>query len=177
MLIVEHNPKWAFQFEKIKEKYLEALKNIDVQIEHIGGTSVPLLAAKNIIDIDIIFMKEADFESIKQRLEVIGYIHKGNQGIAGREVFKRNGLENDEILDNIPHHLYLCKHESTELQRHILFRNYLKANETARNFYQNLKQSIALEANNDRKRYTEIKEIKAKSFIDFVIELAKKYYE
>ena len=173
MLIETYNPEWVNQFERIKEKLLSGLSDIDVNIEHVGSTSVPNLAAKPIIDIDIVYNKFADFEGIKKSLEWLGYFHNGNQDIEGREVFKRTRTNYDEILDRISHHLYVCKNDCAELQRHILFRDYLRKHEVARNFYQNLKYQIAEEANNDRKRYAAIKELKANAFINYIIELSK----
>jgi GrpB-like predicted nucleotidyltransferase (UPF0157 family) len=149
------------------------LIEIDVNIEHIGSTSVPNLAAKSIIDIDIIYYQVADFECIKNNLESFGYYHNGNQGIEGREVFKRNANQDDEILDKISHHLYVCKNDCEELHRHIFSRDYLRKNEIAREFYQHLKYQIAEEANQDRKLYAQLKQMKVNSFINYIIELAK----
>jgi GrpB-like predicted nucleotidyltransferase (UPF0157 family) len=173
MVIEKYNLEWVNQFEKIKGKLSQFLMGINVKIEHIGSTSVPQLDAKPIIDIDIIYYQVADFECIKNSLESFGYYHNGNQGIEGREVFKRNINQNDEILDKIPHHLYACKSDCEELHRHILSRDYLRKNEIAREFYQNLKYQIAEEANQDRKLYAHLKQLKANSFIDYIIELSR----
>ncbi|MCU0326795.1 MAG: GrpB family protein [Spirosomaceae bacterium] len=173
ILIEEYNPEWVIQFEKIKEKLAKALLGINVEIEHIGSTSIQNLAAKPIIDVDIVYFDNSDFGDIKKGLESLGYFHNGNQGIEGREVFKRTG--NDEILDRITHHLYVCKADSEELRRHIAFRNYLQKHEVARSFYQSLKYKIAEEANQNKKLYAEMKELKAKSFIDYIIEVSSIY--
>lgn len=173
MLIVQYNPDWVNQFEKIREKLSKSLTGITINIEHIGSTSIPTLAAKPIVDIDIIYKESSDFEHIKKNLEWLGYFHNGNQDVDGREVFKIRNVNDDGFLDKIPHHLYVCKYDCGELQRHLLFRDYLRKNEVARNFYQNLKYQIADEANNDKKLYANIKEIKANSFINYIIELSK----
>lgn len=173
MLIVKYNPEWITHFEKIKIKLWNALNSINVEIEHVGSTSVPNLDAKPIIDIDIIYKRSSDFQVIKKNIESLGYFHNGNQDIEGREVFKRNGMGKDEVLDKITHHLYVCQHDCWELQRHILFRDYLRKHEIARNFYLNLKYQIAEETKQDKKLYANKKQMKANSFIDFVIELSK----
>jgi GrpB-like predicted nucleotidyltransferase (UPF0157 family) len=173
MLIQEYNPDWILHFQKIKEKLSQSLFGIDVNIEHVGSTSVPKLAAKPIIDIDIIYYQVADFERIKNNLESFGYYHNGNQDIEGRDVFKRNAKQDDEILDKISHHLYVCKNDCEELHRHIFSRDYLRKNEIAREFYQHLKYQIAEEANQDRKLYAHLKQLKANSFINYIIELSK----
>ncbi len=173
MLLEIYKPEWANQFGQIKEKLLLGLSGINVNIEHIGSTAVIGLAAKPIIDIDIIYKESLDFEYIKQNLQLLGYFHNGNQGVEGREVFKRNGMNDDEVLDKISHHLYVCKQGCDELQRHLLFRDYLRKHDIARNFYQKIKYQIAEETNNDRKLYANLKEIKVNSFINYIIELSK----
>ena len=69
--------------------------------------------------------------------------------------------------------MYVCQFGCVELNRHILFRNYLIQHEIARNFYENLKRQIAKEANEDKKLYANLKETKANSFIDYIVELSK----
>ncbi|RZK70281.1 MAG: GrpB family protein [Pedobacter sp.] len=144
-----------------------------ISIEHVGSTAVPALAAKPIIDIDIIYNEVSDFEQIKKSLEAIGYDHNGDQGIVGREVFKRTGQQKDAVLDRITHHLYACQYNCPELHRHLLFRDYLRKNKEARNYYQQLKYEIAEEANQDKKVYASLKELKANSFINYIITLSK----
>jgi GrpB-like predicted nucleotidyltransferase (UPF0157 family) len=170
MLITAYDPGWINDFLTLKKLLEEALKNLSFSIEHIGSTAVPQLAAKPIIDIDIVYKKDTSFDVIKERLENIGYYHNGNQGIPQREVFKRSTItEKHEILDGIKHHLYVCPADSEELQRHILFRNYLIANEEARIQYQNLKYNIARQANQDKKKYAALKESEARTFINSII--------
>lgn len=173
MLITEYSAAWVTHFEQISEKLLGVLAGVCVKIEHIGSTAVPGLAAKPIIDIDIVYNETADFENIRKKLSCYGYDYNGNQGVVGRDVFKRTGKTQDDLLDSIPHHLYVCRYDSAELHRHILFRDYLRKHETARTFYQQLKYELAQEANDDSKRYAASKELKASSFISFIIELAR----
>lgn len=174
MLIQAYKTHWVADFDAIKKILHEALANLNISIEHVGSTSIPQLAAKSIIDIDIVFGEEVEFEQIKTRLEQIGYHHNGNQGIHDREVFKRSKMAvPHEVLDFTPHHLYACPVDSEELSRHILFRNYLLAHEEARIQYQNLKYELAEEAHQDRKKYAELKEIKARAFIHSILDKAK----
>jgi GrpB-like predicted nucleotidyltransferase (UPF0157 family) len=173
MLLQPYTSQWADDFEKIKNVLDQEISHYILDIQHVGSTSVPNLASKPIIDIDIIYRKNADFENIKNGLQKLGYFHNGNQGIEGREVFKRNGKQTHEILDNITHHLYVCKHDAVELQRHILFRDYLRKDELTRNYYEKLKYEIAVETNQHKSDYAALKQLKANPFIDYVIELEK----
>lgn len=172
MLIQEYQSSWADDFQKIKNEIQKALTHLHITIEHVGSTAVPHLAAKSIIDIDIVFDKNVLFDDIKEGLENIGYYHNGNQGIVDREVFKRNHIVSNSILDSVTHHLYVCPTHSQELKRHLLFRDYLIANEKERIEYQNLKYQIAQEANQDKKLYAQLKEVKAKDFIADILKKA-----
>jgi GrpB-like predicted nucleotidyltransferase (UPF0157 family) len=173
MLILEYDPQWPINFEKIKSELTLFLIDLPIQIEHVGSTSIPDCAAKGIIDIDIIYSDEVDFIAIKEALTNNGYYHNGDQGIQGREVFKRNGERHSEALDNITHHLYVCKWDNVELLRHLHFRDYLRKNEVDRDFYVSQKRKIAQEANQDKSAYAELKQLKINSFIDYVIELER----
>jgi GrpB-like predicted nucleotidyltransferase (UPF0157 family) len=176
MILHKYNPSWIHDFNKVKEKIVGALWPIKVSILHVGSTSVPGLSSKPIIDIDLVYYSNIGFEEIKNGLEKIGYFHNGNQGIDNRDVFKRKkGINLDNILDVINHHLYACPEGSKELERHLLFRNYLISNTNARLQYQNIKIQLAKEAGQDRKVYAELKELEAKEFINDCILKAKTF--
>lgn len=169
MLIKEYDLSWKDDFNALKSALERALKDLKISIEHVGSTAVEGLAAKPIIDIDIVYESEAEFKTIKSRLENAGYYHNGDQGIAGREVFKRRiSMLKNTVSSKIKHHLYVCHSGSTELNRHLVFRDVLRNNETARNQYQALKYQIATEANQDQKVYAKLKEENAKGFIESV---------
>jgi GrpB-like predicted nucleotidyltransferase (UPF0157 family) len=55
MLRQEYQTSWPFEFEQLKNKILTPIKHLPVQLEHVGSTSVPGLAAKPIIDMDLVF--------------------------------------------------------------------------------------------------------------------------
>jgi GrpB-like predicted nucleotidyltransferase (UPF0157 family) len=177
MLIQLYTSQWADDFEKIKKTLNQKISNYAIDIQHVGSTAVPNLAAKPIIDIDVIYRENDNFKSIKKALEQLGYYHNGNQGIEGREVFKRITKQEHEILDNVKHHLYVCKAGCLELERHILFRDYLRKDELTRKYYHQLKLELAAETGNDKTKYAALKQLKANPFINYVIELEKQQRE
>jgi GrpB-like predicted nucleotidyltransferase (UPF0157 family) len=174
MLIEKYKSNWVKDFTDIKREIHNGLNKLEYSIEHVGSTSVPNLDSKPIIDIDVIYYKQTDFEKIKCELEKMGYYHNGNQGIEDRDVFKRNGLLTNEILDAVKHHLYVCPNNSKALERHILTRNFLRKNEWARIKYQQMKYELADKANQDRKVYALLKELNVNDFIDSIIEKEKR---
>ena len=48
---------------------------MQLQIEHVGSTSVKGLAAKPVIDIDIVILDYSVLEEVVRRLNKIGYEH------------------------------------------------------------------------------------------------------
>ena len=66
------------------------LGNYAIAIEHVGSTSVKGLAAKPVIDIDIVILDYSVLEEVVRRLSKIGYEHEGNLGIKGREAVRRH---------------------------------------------------------------------------------------
>ena len=174
MLIKKYTPNWVRDFQNLKSEINDGLIGLEYMIEHVGSTSVPNLDSKPIIDIDIIYVDELEFQKINSRLIEIGYYHNGNQGIENREVFKRTGQLANKILDRITHHLYVCPVHSKALERHILSRNYLRKNDWAKLKYQEMKYELAEKANQDKKLYAKLKELHINAFINLIIEKEKK---
>ena len=138
MVVLPYDEAWKEDFEDIKAELMPALDGLVLSIEHVGSTSVPGLAAKPIIDIDVVIEDEAVFEKVKTALESIGYCHEGNLGIPGREAFQYDGKEH---LRN--HHLYVCSKEAAELKRHLSFRDYLLTHPEAVKEYSRVKEEGA----------------------------------
>ena len=172
MVIEQYNEDWIKHFNQVKNILENNLTKI-IKIEHVGSTAIIGMCAKPIIDIDIV-IKNNDFEKTKEELELIGYSYEGNLGIIGREAFSRKNIIKNEILDKINHNLYLCA-EDNELERHILFRDYLNKHYNAKMEYNEIKKAIIEKyGNEDRNKYVTIKETEYKWFFEKIIEEAKK---
>jgi len=173
MVIEEYNENWINQYNQIKNIIEDNLSKI-FKIEHIGSTSITGMLAKPIIDIDVVIESITDFEKTKIELEIIGYLYEGNLGIIGREAFRRNNLQKNEILDRINHNLYVCTKDNEELKRHILFRDYLNKHNEVKIEYNNIKKAIIKKyGNEDREKYVEIKETEYKWFFEEVLKKAE----
>lgn len=59
------------------------------------------------------------------------------------------------------------------MERHILSREFLRKNDWARLEYQQIKYKLAENADQDRKRYADLKELNANDFLDAIIEQEK----
>lgn len=146
VVIVEYDPAWPGLFNTLKSSIELALGEVALSIEHVGSTSVPGLAAKPIIDMDVVVRAE-DLSHAIALLATIGYIHDGDGGIPGRERFRPpTGLAK--------HHLYICAEDNAELLRHILFRDYLRAHPESAAEYGMLKKCLAAAYGDDREGYS-----------------------
>ena len=148
-------------FESFREVYQRAFGELAIAIEHVGSTSVPGLAAKPIIDIDVVIPSRDDLPSAVMRLALLGYRHEGDIGVPGREAFGRDGDEEiprDGSGRRWPaHHLYVCAMDSKELERHLTFRDWLRSNPAVAADYGALKRRLADACRDDRDAYTEAK--------------------
>jgi GrpB-like predicted nucleotidyltransferase (UPF0157 family) len=176
LLLQKYDPQWKTMFHEIKEIFEKELNGLIKSVEHIGSTSVPGLAAKPIIDIDIVVKDSTNLSDIILLLEQIGYEHIGDKGIPGRESFKRSFVTPAHPrLDSIGHHLYVCSEKNVELERHLKFRDFLRANDRARLEYQKLKLILAEETNQNHNMYASLKEVRASDFIESIINNSVNY--
>ncbi|MBQ2775699.1 MAG: GrpB family protein [Clostridia bacterium] len=138
VIVEPYNSKWKTEFEDIKQEIEKELKDLIIDVEHVGSTAVEGLSAKPIIDIDIIIKDYSVFSEVVNRLKSIGYEHEGDLGIKDREAFCYNDKPHLQ-----KHHLYVCPQNSDELRRHIVFRDYLRSNTKAVERYSKIKEEAA----------------------------------
>jgi GrpB-like predicted nucleotidyltransferase (UPF0157 family) len=150
ILIQDYDPAWPAAFSKLAARVTAALGSLPFAVEHIGSTAVPGLAAKPVIDLDVVLSSPADLPEAIRLLARIGYIHEGDLGIAGREAFLSPSGESR-------HHLYVLAAGTHELRRHLAFRDALRADSDLRDQYSALKRSLAKACGNDRSSYTQAK--------------------
>ena len=149
------------EFRRLRSVYLEAGAEAISRVEHIGSTAIPGMIAKPILDIDIVISSMADFEKMTAVLEYLGYRHRGDLGIAGRESFKAIHHEAPhfgETRNWMRHNVYVCPEGSPELERHIAFRNALRINREYRFEYVSIKRDIEMRSGGSRRKYLELKE-------------------
>ena len=158
--VVDYRPEWINEFQSYSRQLKPVLEGLAIGIEHIGSTSVVGLAAKPIIDIDIIISSRVVLGRVLQKLATIGYRHVGNEGVPGREAFAWPGERR--------HHLYVCAVNAQNLHNHLLFRDYLREHSEIADDYGRLKKKLAHRYRQDADAYCEAKT----EFIQRTIETA-----
>lgn len=171
ILIENYSPQWAETFQQLKTVYLTNLGNLVSDIQHVGSTSVVGLAAKPIIDIDIIIDDPQKLDAVIEKLAVLGYEHRGDLGIKDREAFKRSSEQTPfdgsfRIWEK--HHLYVCLLGSISLNNHLAFRDFLRNHADKAKEYGSLKKNLAQKYPFDIDLYVDGKT----SFIINILQLA-----
>lgn len=144
--IVPYSALWAAQFEALKEVYTMCLGDSILAVEHVGSTSVPGLAAKPVLDIDLVVADEEKLQLVIPQLEQLGYIYRGDLGIKDRYAF---GMTSTAVPDTglqttwPGHHLYCCLSNSVSLKNHLLLRDALRRDTQLRDEYGMIKQALA----------------------------------
>ena len=119
-------------------------------MEHVGSTAVPGLAAKPVIDIDVVVRSPEDVLASIERLCALGYKHEGDKGIPGREAFLWPA-------GAVRHHIYVVVAGSAPQVDHLHFRDHLRAHPDTAAEYAAVKRELARRHANDRVAYTDAK--------------------
>ena len=133
--VVDWSPAWAEQFEAVAAVLREALHDVaSARVEHVGSTSVPGLAAKPILDIDVV-VHAREVSAAVAALESVGYVHRGDLGVTGREAFF--------APDEPRRHVYVCTAGTTNVRNHLAVRDVLRARDDLRDAYAAVKLALA----------------------------------
>ncbi|MCQ4088399.1 GrpB family protein [Saccharibacillus sp. JS10] len=158
VVIEPYNEEWQKAFHTLESILSTKLGALALRIEHVGSTSVPNLAAKPIIDIDVVIESTEQLPQVIEKLNALGYIHEGNLGIKSREAFARKDAYVPYSHDGdmkYEHHLYVCDLESSELKKHLKFRDLLREHPSLVEEYSTLKSDLSAAFRNDRQAYTQ----------------------
>ncbi len=167
IIIEEYNKEWTNWFKEIRNIIKSGLDALTISIEHVGSTSIEGLAAKPIIDIDVV-VHQKDFSKVKSKFSGLGYIHQGDLGIPGREAFDLIDAKKKDLLPD--HHLYVCDKDNPELKRHIAFRDYLRNNPLYIKKYEKIKKDAAKRHPFDIDSYIKCKN----AFIEKILNIVEK---
>jgi GrpB-like predicted nucleotidyltransferase (UPF0157 family) len=151
IVVVDYDPAWPETFEQLAGPAREALADLGAEVEHVGSTAVPGLAAKPIVDIDVAFPSAAEVPAAIERLRGLGYVYQGDKGVPGRDAFLWPP-------GSVRHHLYVVISGNEPHTAHVTFRDRLRADPETAARYAALKRELAERHHPDRIAYTEGKD-------------------
>ena len=137
--IADPDPDWPVVYNRLVRRIRQALGWRALQLDHVGSTSVPGLAAKPIIDIDLTVADPDREQDYVPLLERVGF------QLVIREPwwYGHRALTADEPRCN----LHVFGFDSPELVRHRIFRDWLRGNPDERDRYATAKLKAATESN------------------------------
>lgn len=136
LVVADYNDAWPHDFEEIAKPVRAAMAGVAAEVEHVGSTSVPGLAAKPIVDIDVVVAAQEDVPEAIERLRSLGYVYQGDKGIRGREAFLWPPAAR-------PHHLYVVVCGNEPHRNHVDFRDRLRGDPQLAAEYAALKKTLA----------------------------------
>lgn len=152
VVVAAYDPAWPAQFERVRAHVWPAVADVAVRIEHVGSTSVPGLAAKPIVDVDVVVARDDDVAPLIAALERLGYRWEGDLGVRGRQAFRA-----PRGTDLAAHHLYAVVDASRPHLDHVLLRDLLRSDPAACERYEACKRESAARCDGDLDRYVALK--------------------
>lgn len=145
IIVVPYDSKWPELFLEEATAIKAALGDNCITIHHMGSTSVPGLAAKPTIDMIPVVKDILKVDA--QGLEKLGYTNRGELGMLFRRFFTKGE-------EKRTHHLHIWEEGNPEIEKHLLFREYLINHPDEFKRYEDLKLHLAQVYANDRAAYT-----------------------
>lgn len=135
--IVAYDSDWPSAFAMEAQRIRGALGALALRVDHNGSTSVPGLAAKPIVDIQVSVADLVPIDTYCTPLESIGYVHVPHADDAFCPFFHKPREWPHS------HHVHVVRAGDAEERRTLAFRDYLRLHAEARQEYATLKQRLA----------------------------------
>jgi GrpB-like predicted nucleotidyltransferase (UPF0157 family) len=135
IFISEYDPEWPRLFEREAKRVRAALGDEVLMLEHVGSTSVPGLAAKPRIDMLLVVPNSADEPSYVPMLEAAGYVLR----IREPDWYEHRVFKGPDTDVN----LHVFSQSCPEIQRMLLFRDWLRTHPSDREYYERTKRELA----------------------------------
>ena len=151
ILIADYDSQWPQLFEREAERIRAVLGWRVLRIEHTGSTSVPDLVAKPIIDVLLAVTNSADEAAYVPALEAASYV------LRVREIdwYEHRMFNGPDTAIN----LHVFSSGCPEIDRMLLFRDWLRRNASDRDLYARTKLALAQKERTDVQDYADAKTV------------------
>ena len=150
--LVDHQPGWAEVFERERLLLRGRLGKLACDIQHVGSTAVPGLAAKPIIDIAVAIPSLSVLPDVRTSLVALGYLDRGDFAADGGHLFVR-----ESAPDVRTHHVHVVRVDDPQWRNYLAFRDGLRSDPRARAEYGALKLGLGERVAHDRRAYVAVK--------------------
>jgi len=149
ILLAEYDESWPRLYRREEDRIRAALGERALQVEHVGSTSVPGLAAKPIIDIVLVVADSADEPAYVPDLEAAGYVLR----IREPDWFEHRLFKGPDTNVSV----HTLSRGCSEIQAMLGFRDRLRANDADRELYERTKRDLAAQDWNYVQNYADAK--------------------
>ncbi len=126
---------WSRMFQS-EAQFLKTIFGDEIiKFEHFGSTSVPGMKAKPVIDMMCIVKDIEKIDLFNTKMNPLGYDVAGEWGIADRRLFRKGG-------ENRTHHIHFYQKNNPQIDRHLIFRDYLRSHPNEVETYNSFKESL-----------------------------------
>ena len=150
--VVAYDPAWPAMFEREAAVLREVFGDEVVAIHHMGSTAVPNLRAKPIVDIMLVVADIERVDAYNPQMEALGYEPRGEFGLPRRRYFPKD-VDGMRVFQ-----VHTWQAGDIEVERHLAFRDYLRAHPETAVAYGNLKTELAAKYATDREKYMDGKD-------------------
>jgi len=147
--VVPYDPAWPGRFQAWRDRLARRLGATALRIEHVGSTSVPGLAAKPIVDIQVSVADMDREDTYVPPCQAAGLQLRSRD--REHRYFRPPADRRRDV------HVHVCTAGRHWERVHLLFRDYLRANPPACDAYAAMKREAAARWRDDRLAYTEAK--------------------
>jgi len=133
--LAEYDPAWPGLYEREAARIRTLLGDRVRLLEHVGSTSIPGIAAKPVIDIDLAVPDSAEESAYVPDLEAGGYLLRAREP----DWFEHRLFNGPDTKVNL--HVFTAG--SSEIDRMLAFRDRLRTNEEERRLYEATKRELA----------------------------------
>src|SRR6266852_531133 len=135
ILIVNYVPQWPELFAREADRIRAVLGDRALRIEHTGSTSVPGLAAKPVIDMLLVVTDSANEDAYVRNLQAAGYVLR----IRESNWYEHRMFQGPDAEIN----LHVFSSGCPEIDRMLMFRDWLRSNASDRDLYARTKLALA----------------------------------
>lgn len=136
--VVPPDAQWRNEFEKEAECLAVALGENVVAVHHIGSTAIPNIYAKPVIDLLVEVKDITELDERSSAMRSLGYEVMGEFDIPGRRYFRKDNQEGIRT-----HQIHSFETGSAQIERHLVFRDYMIAHPEDARKYSELKRELA----------------------------------
>ena len=119
-----YDPRWVENTVAERKLLASVLGRILVAVHHVGSTAIPGIRAKPVLDLMPVVTGLTELDQYQTHLEMLGYHWWGELGLPRR----RYCTKTDPVTNRRLMQLHCYAEGSSEITRHLAFRDYLRKN-------------------------------------------------